>query len=144
MDSICQQDGIDYYAADTATTAARLFVELDTEQINKLDVENLVAVAVEYFSTQLTVQPEKWIRTQIEKQDEDRDGWLDQEQFERAVWRVASRLPFNLLVRAMTGNTRNRMRHGNYWCGCRGCLDGGSGGHGWVGGRHSTEDHMSA
>mmetsp|Transcript_63839 Transcript_63839/g.175251 ORF Transcript_63839/g.175251 Transcript_63839/m.175251 type:complete len:120 (+) Transcript_63839:77-436(+) len=85
MDSICQQDGIDYYAADTATTAARLFVELDTEQINKLDVENLVAVAVEYFSTQLTVQPEKWIRTQIEKQDEDRDGWLDQEQFERAV-----------------------------------------------------------
>lgn len=60
MDRICQLDGIDYYVADMATTASRLFAELDTTETGMLDVDNLVVIAVEYFHTQPTVQPEKW------------------------------------------------------------------------------------
>eukprot|EP00928_Gymnodinium_smaydae_P076556 TRINITY_DN59591_c0_g1_i1.p2 TRINITY_DN59591_c0_g1~~TRINITY_DN59591_c0_g1_i1.p2 ORF type:complete len:124 (+),score=17.46 TRINITY_DN59591_c0_g1_i1:56-427(+) len=86
LDRVSLQDGIDYRSADTASIASRLFYELDTQGgSGTVSCETLVELAKDYFSTQLTVQPEHWIRSQILKHDADCDGALDSAQFAWAV-----------------------------------------------------------
>ena len=62
-----------------------LFAEMDLRQAGTLPVTDLVSQAKTYFDSLPTSQPETWIRSIITKFDDDRDGFLDQQQFVSAV-----------------------------------------------------------
>ena len=70
---------------ETALLAARLFAELDTQQLGRLPAEALIRSVRAHFHTQPTEQPEHWVRTLIVKSDGDRDGELEPSEFAHAL-----------------------------------------------------------
>ena len=76
--------GIEYQSA-TEAELSQMFEACDTQQTGLIPSEDLVIEAVRYFSGLPTTQPETWIRSMINKHDEDRDGFLEHHQFILAV-----------------------------------------------------------
>ena len=69
---------------DAPAVASALF-QREAPSDGLLPVDHLVDTAYRYFQGLPTSQPEKWIRSVIEKQDDDRDGLLSEVQFTWAV-----------------------------------------------------------
>lgn len=71
---LSREECLEYSRAEAAEISSSLFAALDTYEDGRLSIEDLTAVALDYFETLATVQPERWVRVMIQKHDLDGDG----------------------------------------------------------------------